>query len=62
MVIEAMQGEPDAEGFFISGFPRDIVQAQGFEERVSVYAQIKFHTIWDVNKMLEFFDPLPSCL
>ena len=37
MVIEAMQNEPDAEGFFISGFPRDIVQAQGFEERVSVY-------------------------
>ena len=35
MVIEAMQGEPEAEGFFISGFPRDIVQAQGFEERVS---------------------------
>ena len=36
MVIEAMQSEPEAEGFFISGFPRDIVQAQGFEERVSV--------------------------
>ena len=35
MVIEAMQSEPEAEGFFISGFPRDIVQAQGFEERVS---------------------------
>jgi adenylate kinase family enzyme len=35
MVLDAIQRDPEAEGFFISGFPRDVVQAQGFEERVS---------------------------
>jgi len=32
-VLEEMDRHADAEGFFITGFPRDIVQARSFEER-----------------------------
>ena len=32
LVTEAMEKDTDAEGFFVTGFPRDIVQAEGFEE------------------------------
>lgn len=32
--MEEIYSSNDAEGFLIAGFPRDIVQAQGFEEKV----------------------------
>lgn len=34
LVMEEMSQHADVEGFFITGFPKDIIQAQGFEERV----------------------------
>ncbi len=40
LVVEEMSQNPDVEGFFITGFPRDIVQAQGFEERVQMQEQL----------------------
>ncbi len=32
--MEEMSFHADAEGFFLTGFPKDIVQAQEFEEQV----------------------------
>ncbi len=34
LVVEEMSSNAELEGFFITGFPRDIIQAQSFEERV----------------------------
>jgi len=36
LVLEEMYNQEDAEGFFVAGFPRDIIQAQNFEERTGV--------------------------
>lgn len=38
LILDAMAQfrHSDVEGFFITGFPRDIVQAQGFEERTGL--------------------------
>ena len=38
-----MSEHPTAEGFFITGFPRDIIQAQGFEEKVNGIRFIDFN-------------------
>ena len=39
MILDYMDAvektEPNIEGYFVTGYPRDIVQLQAFEEKVS---------------------------
>ena len=62
MVLDAMTqfyGD-EVEGFFVTGFPRDIVQAQGFEDRVSKNSkniEIKSTNIFAIKQFMFSFEP-----
>lgn len=59
LILDAMAQfrHSDVEGFFITGFPRDIVQAQGFEERVRNSSKLAVQR-FSADLRLDFADRL----